>query len=80
MIVPIKCFTCGKVLGDLFRHYKETVLSEKLKKYKSVSNIDNTEYFTKQNTEKSIEGRVLDELYVKRACCRVNMLTHVEVE
>ena len=80
MIIPIKCFTCGKVLGDLFRHYKETVLSEKLKKYKSVSNIDNIEYFTKQNTEKSIEGRVLDELYVKRACCRVNMLTHVEVE
>lgn len=79
MIIPIKCFTCGKVLGDLFRHYKETVLSEKLKKYKSLSDID-TEYFTKQNTEKSIEGRVLDELYVKRACCRVNMLTHVEVE
>ena len=80
MIVPIKCFTCGKVLGDLYRYYKETVISEKLKKYKSISNIDSTEYFTKQNTEKSIEGRVLDELYVKRACCRVNMLTHVEVE
>ena len=79
MIIPIKCFTCGKVLGDLYRHYKENVLSEKLKKYKSLSDID-TEYFTKQNTEKSIEGKILDELYVKRACCRVNMLTHVEVE
>ena len=79
MIIPIKCFTCGKVLGDLFRHYKETTLSEKLKKYKSSQDID-TEYFTKQNTDKSIEGRVMDELGLKRACCRVNILTHVEIE
>jgi DNA-directed RNA polymerase subunit N (RpoN/RPB10) len=80
MIIPIKCFTCGKVLGDIYRHYKETVISEKLKKFKSNNRVDSTEYFTKQNTDKSIEGRVLDEINVKRACCRVNMLTHVEVE
>ena len=84
MIIPIKCFTCGKVLGDLYEFYKCKVIDEKFKKIKSTSStsvdIENTEYFTKQNVDKSVEGHILDSLNVKRHCCRINMLTHVDIE
>lgn len=84
MIIPIKCFTCGKVLADLYEFYKCKVIDEKFKKIKSTSStsvdIENTEYFTKQNVDKSVEGHILDSLNVKRQCCRINMLTHVDIE
>ena len=25
MIIPVKCFTCGKVLADIYRFYKDEV-------------------------------------------------------
>ena len=32
MIVPIKCFSCGKELANLYRIYIEEVMAYKLKK------------------------------------------------
>jgi DNA-directed RNA polymerase subunit N (RpoN/RPB10) len=32
MIIPVRCFTCGKVLGDKYNYYKRTVNEEKLKR------------------------------------------------
>lgn len=29
MIIPIKCFTCGKVLADKYRYYLEEVRKKK---------------------------------------------------
>ena len=80
MLIPVKCFTCGKVLGDLFQYYQEKVLDEKLKKLKSSSDVYDTQYFTKQNVEKSIEGHTMDSLGIKKQCCRINILSHVEIE
>ena len=35
MIIPVKCFTCGEVLGDKYRYYQEQV-----RKIKAVKKID----------------------------------------
>ena len=32
MIIPVKCFTCGKVLGDKYLYYLKTVRKKKWKK------------------------------------------------
>ena len=32
MIIPIKCMTCGNVLADKFRYYKQEVRRLKLSK------------------------------------------------
>ena len=29
MIIPVKCFTCGKVLGDKYRYYVSEVIKKK---------------------------------------------------
>jgi len=79
MIIPIKCCTCGMLIADIYRHYKEKVLAKKTENLNK-SDLENTEYFTLQNTEKSIEGNILDELGIRRQCCRTAMLTHVDIE
>ena len=30
MIIPVRCFTCGKVLADKYQHYQEAVRAKKL--------------------------------------------------
>jgi len=55
MIMPVRCFTCGKVIGHLHEDY-----SKKVKEGKDAA-------------------KVLDELGIKRYCCRRMFLSHVEV-
>jgi DNA-directed RNA polymerase subunit N (RpoN/RPB10) len=76
MPIPVKCFTCGNVLADKYEAYKEKVREEKIKNKESTERIV---YLTHANTTKSIEGRTLDELQLKKMCCRTIMLTHVDI-
>ena len=77
MIIPVKCFTCGKVLADKYRYYKEEVNKANSNNEFSVDDII---YFTTDNTDKTINGRVLDDLKLNKICCRRHMLTHVDIE
>jgi DNA-directed RNA polymerase I, II, and III subunit RPABC5 len=76
MIIPVKCFTCGNVLANKYLWYLKKVSDEKDKKG---TNNDNIQYLTNTMMDKSIEGEVLDQLGLKKQCCRRHMLTHVDV-
>lgn len=76
MIIPIKCVTCGMVLADKYRYFKDKVTQEKILSGES----QDEKYLTRTNTEKTIEGKLLDELKLNRMCCRRHMLTHVDIE
>jgi DNA-directed RNA polymerase subunit N (RpoN/RPB10) len=78
MIIPVKCFTCGKVLADKYRYYKRQVRERK--NLNLEENEDDVIYLTQLNKEKTIEGIVLDELKLNKMCCRRHMLTHVDIE
>ena len=82
MIIPIKCFTCGMVIADKYRYYLEQVRKKKLaKKMNGESiDIDKVLYLTKEFVDKTPEGEVLDELNMKKMCCRRHFLTHVDIE
>lgn len=77
MIIPVKCFTCGKVLGDKYLYYLAEV-----KKMKLAQGIDYNEvlYLTKENIKKTPEGIVMDKLNLNKMCCRRHMMTHVDIE
>lgn len=77
MIIPIKCFTCGEVLADKYQYYLEQVRRKKINKG---VNVDKLLYLTKEQTDKTPEGEVLDELTLNKMCCRRHMLTHVDIE
>ena len=77
MIIPIKCFTCGAVLADKYRFYCEEVRKRKMTRDLHVEKVI---YLTQEFSQKTPEGEVLDELNLKKMCCRRHMLTHVDVE
>ena len=76
MIIPIKCFTCGKVLADKYRYYLEEL--EKIKIQKNLDK-DKIVYLNKDIVDKSPEGEIMDRLKLNKYCCRRHMLTHVDI-
>lgn len=55
MIVPVRCFSCGKVVGHLWEEYKN-------------------------KTSVGEDGeKVLNDLGLKRYCCRQLFLGHVDL-
>ncbi len=76
MIIPVKCFTCGKVLADKYLYYLREVKKEKINKDIP---LDDVVYLNKTNNEKTAEGKVLDNLGLDKICCRRHMLTHVDI-
>jgi len=77
MIIPVKCFTCGTVLGNKYRWYLSEV--RKLKS-KEKAEFVTVEYLTHETVDKTPEGQVLDILNLNKMCCRRHMLTHVDIE
>jgi DNA-directed RNA polymerase subunit N len=77
MIIPVKCFTCGMVLANKYQYYLREVRRKKSNKDMTV---DGVVYLTKEMTDKTPEGEVMDQLNLTRICCRRHMLTHVDIE
>ena len=77
MIIPIRCPTCGEILGDKYEFYLREVRKRKINKKIA---LDKTVYFSVDNTAKTIEGEILDELLLFNVCCRRVMLTHVDLK
>ncbi len=77
MIIPVKCFTCGKVLGDKYLYFIKNVKEEKFK-----MGVDNEEviYLDENNAKKTPEGKIMDKLGLNKLCCRRHMLTHVDID
>ena len=76
MIVPVKCFSCGKELANLYRVYLDQVKEKKIAK-----NIDPTKtiYLTTESMETTPEKEVMDSLRLNKICCRNLMMTIVEI-
>ena len=84
MIIPVRCYTCGEVLADKWIPYITAVQDEKNKIGENVNeHINNLDLryidISNPSPEKSIEGKVLDELELHKYCCRRMMLGNVHV-
>ena len=77
MLIPVKCFTCGEVLGNKYSFYQSQV---RMKKFEQNVDMNNVLYLTEENKSKTPEGEVLDMLNLNKMCCRRHMLTHVDIE
>lgn len=75
MLLPVKCFSCGKEISSYYRAYEREV-----RKKKQASGVNDVIYLTKVHAEKTAEGEVLDNLQIHKMCCRRHLLTHVEIE
>tara|TARA_B100000902_G_scaffold365287_1_gene386093 strand:+ start:1012 stop:1260 length:249 start_codon:yes stop_codon:yes gene_type:complete len=78
MIIPIRCFTCNKVISDKWVPFVERVNQEKQNSTDSIKDLD-IEYIDLKKPNKSIEGKVMDELELHRYCCRRMFLGNVHL-
>ena len=71
MIIPIRCFTCGKVLADKYNYYVAEVkkLEQDQEKTKP----------QEQHFDAIRTGPILDRLGLTRYCCRRHMLGTVDM-
>jgi DNA-directed RNA polymerase subunit N (RpoN/RPB10) len=76
MLIPVKCFTCGKVIGNKYNYY----LREVIKRKEEAGGIpQEIQYLDDKSMDKTIEGILLDELRLRDMCCRRHFLTHVNI-
>tara|TARA_B110001450_G_scaffold5109_1_gene5336 strand:+ start:903 stop:1172 length:270 start_codon:yes stop_codon:yes gene_type:complete len=84
MLIPMRCYTCGEILADKWIPYITAVQSDKNdiegevdpeKDQLELKYIDVKD----KNPEKSVEGKVLDELELHKYCCRRMMLGNVHI-
>ena len=66
MIIPVRCFTCGKIIGDIYKEYQ--------KRYG-----DYQQSLKNGEKPKETPKQILDNLGVEKYCCRRMILTHVEL-
>jgi DNA-directed RNA polymerase I, II, and III subunit RPABC5 len=78
MIIPIRCFTCNKVVAHLWEEYlnriqmafiNEDIKNDKKNRFIEIETLEN----------KTVEGKILDEMNITRYCCRRMMLSHVDL-
>jgi DNA-directed RNA polymerase subunit N (RpoN/RPB10) len=78
MIIPIRCFSCGKILADKYNAYKDIVNGKKLA-LKQDPNEPTIIDMNSEDVKKTPEGEALDDLGIHRMCCRKILLYHIEL-
>lgn len=66
MIIPVRCFTCGKVIGHLYEDF-----AKRYEQYKKAIEAG--------EKPKETPKQILDDLGLERYCCRRMILSHVEL-
>ena len=72
MIVPIRCFTCSKVIADKYDYYMKEFA--KLKETGKVNTDPDYKYFSKIHSKD-----ILDSLGLNRYCCRRMLLSTTDM-
>lgn len=81
MIIPVRCFTCGKVIADKYDYYvsemkkiQETIEASKKGGSGGAGGDEGTKNFDHIQT-----GVILDKLGLTRYCCRRHLIAHVDM-
>ena len=73
MIIPVCCYTCGKIIADKWNYYERELKKIKTSSQDTILNV---------NSKTKIvypEGQILDKLGLTEYCCRRMMLSHVDL-
>ena len=73
MLFPIRCVSCNAVIAGKYEAYLARVAE-----YRKQTGQTEMEYLS-NTTVKTAEGKALDDLGVKRMCCRRHFLSFVEL-
>ena len=84
MLIPVRCYTCGEILSDKWMPYISAVQNDKNKINETIDpekDLLELKYLDVKdpNPEKSIEGKILDEMKLTKYCCRRHMISNVHL-
>lgn len=84
MIIPVQCFDCGKVIADKWIAYEKRCRERGEDVNTPASVAASTSSSSSADGDKtkkamSVRGGVLTELGITKMCCRICMLTHVDL-
>ena len=85
MIIPIRCFTCNNKIANKYEAYnlalekkKQNLNEEKDEQILTTEIIKNIKNGDNENL-KSLIGQTLDDIGIKRYCCRRHFIGHIEL-
>jgi DNA-directed RNA polymerase I, II, and III subunit RPABC5 len=83
MIIPVRCYTCGKVIGNKYSSYIR-LTKEYRTKPKDKDVVKGGEFAIQSGEitkpgHRTPEGAAMDTLKLDRYCCRRMLLTHVDI-
>jgi len=73
MIIPIRCMTCGNLLANKWLYYQRRLRELQGDAYGKRT------YFDGTTVPETKENKVMEELGLKRYCCKKSLLTHVDL-
>lgn len=85
MIIPVRCFTCGKVIGNKWEAYLGLLQAEYteglvfMKTHFTFSSAHHLIFTNDLITSRNYFSDALDALGLKRYCCRRMLLGHVDL-
>ncbi len=71
----MRCFNCGNHLADLYRGYERLVANYRKRDGGQTGII----YLDTKTLPVTAEGQALNDLGLKRLCCRKHFITHVDL-
>jgi len=74
MIIPIRCVSCNGVIAGKWEPYQKLV-----EKYRKEMKQGNEMVYLTATTTKTAEGKALDDVGMKKMCCRRHFLSHVDL-
>lgn len=75
MLIPIRCFSCGKPIANKWEHYQNELQKAHNKNDNQPINVTNKD----KTIPQTVESRVLDEMGMDRYCCRRMFLSCVDL-
>lgn len=78
MIIPVRCFTCNKVIADKYQYYLKKK-QEIDKDPNSLEKTITTSLIESGKVQKTEYGKLLDDLDIKRYCCRRMFISQVDI-
>jgi len=82
MIIPVRCFTCSKVIADLWEEYQRQINKEKNNSKKEFKIEDITITSSKdslKNFDNNLQNKILNNLKITKMCCRRHFLGHIDL-
>jgi DNA-directed RNA polymerase subunit N (RpoN/RPB10) len=73
MIIPVRCYTCNKLLADKYHYYESELLKRKLRKEKEDEN-EIQEFEKKQNIKKEDEKQNINDITIDNIFAKFNNL------